>query len=591
MTGKNLNNAIESTKVGYYDNAFSVTSSKQTISLLEVLEGFRLGVWQNEVDRMRQETNEETRKSLKVNLPAITVSGVFSPSRCDENLVSYSGRIAIDFDNANEAEILSKLTNDEHTESLFKSCSGKGYALITRLTIDNTLTPELFAESYRKVIEYYTSLGLKPDASCKNISRLRYVTYDKDLIINKQNKPFCFSGLLPKQSTQDTKQGSITYAKGNRDNVLFMLAAKMLTGGATPAFVHSTIKEIIEGWRGTDKETSERGKALERYIDSKIRSASNSINKDFAITAAAIRGWIINELQDGQPFRTDNVFIAFGVHTPEAKAATRALLKEIAKEGHIINDSKSPEGYKRKLVEKLVPMQINSTTLASALKREPLILPLDIHKYAAILPKNVVVVAGAKSSGKSAFALAVAFSNLNKGKAIRYFSSEMADLEMCHRLESFQTHEGESVGMNFWEDACRNKGLEFYYKASNFADYILPDGINIVDFLEVHEAFYKVAQAIAEMYEKLNTGILLVCLQKSFHQKLGRGAEFSLEKARLYVTLDWSQKERCGVARIVDAKFPVIPEQPARGMTRKYTLIAGSRFFPLDSWSQEVFEE
>src|SRR5574337_1079241 len=254
---------LQDVEVSYYDNVFNNSSKGQKIGLLEVLEGIRLGVWRNEVGLVRNAVRPEDKKKHKSALPAITVSGIFSPPRCDESLLEFSGRIAIDLDNTSEQDV-EKLKHDKHTESLFKSCSGNGHALITRLEIDNksgNVNARLFSEAYKKVLSYYKKLSFNPDESCKNISSLRYVTHDAAIVINKQSESFCFDS---KELSLDDKTDSVAaianlYAKGNRDNSLFALASKLLAGGASNSFVFGTIKEIVNGWRGTDKETAEKG--------------------------------------------------------------------------------------------------------------------------------------------------------------------------------------------------------------------------------------------------------------------------------------------------------------------------------------------
>ena len=67
---------------------------------------------------------------------------------------------------------------------------------------------------------------------------------------------------------------------------------------------------------------------------------------------------------------------------------------------------------------------------------------------------------------------------------------------------------------------------------------VVPDAFNIIEFLEIHSEFYNVGELIKKIRDRLTTGFAAIALQKDSDKKLGRGDTFSLEKARLYVTLD-----------------------------------------------------
>ena len=82
------------------------------------------------------------------------------------------------------------------------------------------------------------------------------------------------------------------------------------------------------------------------------------------------------------------------------------------------------------------------------------------------------------------------------------------------------------------------KAIDFREKSSNFSDIIKPDGLNIVDFYEISDKFWLIADDLKRIYDKLNKGIAIVCLQKSPEKSEGRGGDFGLEKPRLYLNVD-----------------------------------------------------
>jgi hypothetical protein len=101
---------------------------------------------------------------------------------------------------------------------------------------------------------------------------------------------------------------------------------------------------------------------------------------------------------------------------------------------------------------------------------------------------------------------------------------------------------------------------------------IKPDAINIIDFLEVHDEFWKVGGMLKEIYDKLNNGIAIVAIQKDKKKDYGRGATMGLEKPRLYLTLNPGQ------AKIEKAKNWADPLKNPNGLMLDFKLHQGCEF-------------
>jgi hypothetical protein len=121
----------------------------------------------------------------------------------------------------------------------------------------------------------------------------------------------------------------------------------------------------------------------------------------------------------------------------------------------------------------------------------------------------------------------------------------------------------------------------------NFHDKI--DGSNkifIVDFLEIHDNFYEVAGLIRKIHEKLKEGICFVAVQKKIGEKLGRGSDFSMEKARLYLTMEFEEKQACTKMTIIDAKANKTMSD-VRGLSKRIKIVNGSQIHSLDKdWTR-----
>lgn len=183
----------------------------------------------------------------------------------------------------------------------------------------------------------------------------------------------------------------------------------------------------------------------------------------------------------------------------------------------------------------------------------PLWLPLGLGDICGVLPGNVLVFAGAKDAGKTGFMLNIAKENRYKYQ-VHYFNSEMGPSEFKLRASGFT-----DISVDQWHN------VSVYERYNNFHDVIKPgEGIlNIIDYLEVPEDAWRIGGWIKKIHSKLNGALVVIALQKKIGQDLGRGAEFSMEKARLYVSLEY------GKAKIISCKN-FKPENPIGGNPRGY---------------------
>jgi len=178
-----------------------------------------------------------------------------------------------------------------------------------------------------------------------------------------------------------------------------------------------------------------------------------------------------------------------------------------------------------------------------------------------------VVVAGSPDSGKTAWLLNLIKLNQDKWN-IYYQSSEMGETELATRLEQFT-----DMDLNDWKFIAEER-------SSHFADVIRPDDINIIDYMELTDNVWMVAEYLREIHDKLNNGIAIVALQKKRNADLGRGGEFSLEKPRLYLSMD------TGKMTIQKAKNWATMENPNRKFI-KFKIVKGCQFHITEDWADE----
>lgn len=175
------------------------------------------------------EERHDYKKSKVHEIPAITISGLFNV-RESKGLVSPSGLMCIDIDhkdNAPEtmAKVPSILKSLPYVCYASKSISGDGYFGI--IPIEN---PSHFRQHYNALEEEMKSYGIIIDKSCKDITRLRFATYDDEYYYNpsassfylevdatqpldrKQSRQFVSSST---HSDEDRVKGEIEFLKNN----------------------------------------------------------------------------------------------------------------------------------------------------------------------------------------------------------------------------------------------------------------------------------------------------------------------------------------------------------------------------------------
>jgi hypothetical protein len=144
----------------------------------------------------------------------------------------------------------------------------------------------------------------------------------------------------------------------------------------------------------------------------------------------------------------------------------------------------------------------------------------------------------------------------------------MGGAELKERLQNF----------DFPLENWRN--VKFIERATDFSTAIRPDGLNIIDFLEIHDEFYKVGALIKDMFDKLNTGLAVIAIQKNKGRDEGLGGQRSLEKARLYMAME------PGKLKIVKAKNWVNAMVNPNNMMQEFRLAKGCYFKGEGTWKK-----
>jgi hypothetical protein len=201
-------------------------------------------------------------------------------------------------------------------------------------------------------------------------------------------------------------------------------------------------------------------------------------------------------------------------------------------------------------------------------------LPFDISDLVEIYDGNLILIAGAKDSGKTCLNLNVIKENRNRMK-VHYFNSEMGAGELKKRLSSFP-----DIGLDQWN-------FKAYERAENFEDVVFPGtgNLNIIDFLEIHDEFYVIGKKLKAIHDRLKGAVAIVCLQKNPNQDTGLGGWRSMEVTRLALALDYEK------VKITVGKNRRDPAKNPRGLIKYFKIKGGYQIIDRGEWHREIEKE
>ena len=393
--------------------------------------------------------------------------------------------------------------------------NGKGYAWIVKPTVNNIppLPEQLLSFLLRR------------------INNIIYSPYIKGNVVNSSSfttKHYIYYNILQ---------------EGKRDNDLFHVANCLLKGNCEPEVAEQVLNILADNCNPPFPKNE---------IPAKIKSALNRVHARERNLADEVREYFL--LQDGYTFIQD-ILQTLQITTKEEKKNLGVVLTRLVQDG-IIEHYGEKRGCYRPITKNLKKMNF----IDGPIPEFEVKLPLGLHDLVSIYKKNIIILAGDKSAGKSAMLLNIAHMNQDLHPVV-YLSSEMVEEEWSVRLKKWGVKGANEIRYEMVE--C----------SGNFHNHIGPEHkIYIVDYLEIQDNFWEVGKFIRKIHDKLQEGICFIALQKKTNQLLGRGAEFSLEKARLYLTLDFMPLDRCSKLTIVDAKAPKLGEN-VRGYWKKLKIV------------------
>lgn len=215
--------------------------------------------YKKEVEEIRNliaQGNKAEADNKKKQLLAFTPSAVFSEKRQMPFLEMYSGFVHLDFDKLTPEQLqtaFAMICKISYTSLCFISPSGNGLKVFVEVSTEL----EHHDIAYQQVQKYYEdATGLKADPSCKDVTRLCFMSHDSNAYRTIQNEKFivalpqfiqeqqsqtptAIAPVVPietaepedlnitflfNQQIQFTKQKA-SYTDGNRNNFIYLLAS------------------------------------------------------------------------------------------------------------------------------------------------------------------------------------------------------------------------------------------------------------------------------------------------------------------------------------------------------------------------------
>ena len=138
------------------------------------------------IEKLRATDDDNEKRALKKTLPCATLSGVFAPTRSTANLIEHSGLLCIDIDHCDTDKVMEQLDHLNTICYLSRSASGQGVFAVVVLAY-----PDRHEEQFQAFADYLRrNYGIEVDLQCKDITRLRFVSYDADARINLNAVPY-----------------------------------------------------------------------------------------------------------------------------------------------------------------------------------------------------------------------------------------------------------------------------------------------------------------------------------------------------------------------------------------------------------------
>jgi hypothetical protein len=180
-------------KFSYYKGGIKKKTPSADLTIQDAIDKIRSEVYKNDIEKLRNEQNKDTKTVRKSLLDYFTFSGTFK-TRSNEGLVKHSGILCLDFDGLdNVPSVKDYFTKWEYTLAAFISPTGSGLKVLVQ--IDPKKHLETFLDLERVLL--IGPIPLTLDKSGKDVCRACFVSYDPDVYFNPKSVVYKVAAKTP----------------------------------------------------------------------------------------------------------------------------------------------------------------------------------------------------------------------------------------------------------------------------------------------------------------------------------------------------------------------------------------------------------
>lgn len=234
------------------------------------------------VEEIRNTIDKEKAGELKKNLPCICFSGKFGADRKDEQIITHSGFIVLDFDNVYDLrDKQTEIISNNNVYACWVSPSGNGLKALVKIA-DGSKHREHF-QALQEVFPEIDKSGINP-------SRVCYESFDPDIYINENaevfNKTKKTEKIVTYERTDDDQKifkniltwlsnKNEAFVTGERNNFIFKLASACCRFGIHEITANAMINnEFISNSEFTKNEADRAIRSAYKANASRFSSAS-----------------------------------------------------------------------------------------------------------------------------------------------------------------------------------------------------------------------------------------------------------------------------------------------------------------------------
>jgi hypothetical protein len=261
----------------------------------------------------------------------------------------------------------------------------------------------------------------------------------------------------------------------------------------------------------------------------------------YAEATAMIDEWL--PVSGGKTFEARDLYAEFGIVTRKSKQVVSRALQEYVKH-HKLDGRDGKYRFVDNTVEELDWVQADPNDILDI--KWPYGLEdgtaFGFDDNLTLYPGSIVVVSGVSNMGKSTFMLNMLVMNMDAWK-VQYLTNEMGAEEFADRIKNLE---------QYFDLVDENGKPKFRAAArfDNYQDVIMPDGLNIIDYLDPGENAFLVGKQIDAIRQRLNRGCAFIALQKKIttiatkdgpkqvHSDYGTGGQYSEHRARVVIHIE-----------------------------------------------------